>query len=165
MGAVDSSLVTPDRFVFFYGGPFSQWYRSVFEVDGTKYNCAEQYMMAQKAKLFWDEEAYAKIMKSHDPSTQKATGRQVKNFDVAKWSAVSRDFVYKANLAKFSEPSLKKVLLETGDKEIVEASPTDKIWGIGLGEDDPRRFDKSQWQGLNWLGETIMKVRETLRNQ
>jgi ribA/ribD-fused uncharacterized protein len=157
--------MSQDHFIFFYGGPFSQWYQSTFEINGTKYNCAEQYMMAQKAILFGDTEAYAKIMKSHDPSTQKATGRRVKNFDPQKWELVCRKIVYDANIAKFSTPYLKEYLLATGDKEIVEASPVDKIWGIGLSESNPDRFDKSKWQGTNWLGIAIMEVREIFRKQ
>jgi ribA/ribD-fused uncharacterized protein len=152
-----------NNFIFFYGGPFSQWYRSVFEIDGVKYNCAEQYMMAMKAKMFGDDESLLKIMKSHEPWVQKATGRTVKNFDADKWNNVSRDFVYRANMAKFSIPYLKDYILSTGDKEIVEASPTDKIWGIGLSEDNPDRFDRTKWNGTNWLGEVLMKVRKDLQ--
>jgi hypothetical protein len=153
-----------EKFHFFYGGPFSQWYRSVFEIDGVKYNCAEQYMMAMKATYFNDTDALAKIMKAHDPSTQKATGRMVKNFDAESWDAVSRGFVYKANMAKFATPYLKEFILSTHNEEIVEASPVDRIWGIGLSERDPDRFDKSKWRGKNWLGEVLMKVREDLRS-
>ncbi len=151
-----------DKFVLFYGGIFSQWYPHRMVVDGTSYSCAEQYMMAQKAFHFGDVEAYDKIMATNKPNEQKAIGRTVKGFDVAKWSAVSREFVYRANKAKFSDPYLKAKLLDTGDREIVEASPIDKIWGIGLSEEDPRALDKSQWQGLNWLGQCIMRVREEL---
>jgi ribA/ribD-fused uncharacterized protein len=154
-----------DKFIFFYGGYFSQWAQTKFTIDGVEYNTAEQYMMCQKALLFGDDEAYQKILRSHDPSIQKATGRKVKNFDADKWSAVAKSVVYRANLAKFSTPYLKKFLLDTGDREIVEASPTDRIWGIGMAENDPDRFDKSKWRGTNWLGEVIMQVRDTLRNQ
>ena len=158
--------MSKDKYIFFYGGPFSQWAQTKFTIDGVTYNTAEQYMMCQKALLFGDDEAYQKILKSHDPSTQKATGRKVKNFDAAKWSAVSKSVVYRANLAKFtSSPYLTKFLLDTGDKEIVEASPTDCIWGIGLAENDPDCYDRTKWRGTNWLGEVIMQVRDTLRNQ
>lgn len=152
-----------EQFVFFYGGPFSQWYSSKFTVDGVVYNTAEQYMMAMKADYFGDKETLEKIMKSKDPSQQKALGRMVSNFNAEAWNAVSRGFVYKANKAKFSDPTLKRMLLSTGNKEIVEASPYDRIWGIGLGENDPRRFDKTKWYGTNWLGEVLMKVRTDIR--
>lgn len=151
-----------DKFVLFYGGPFSQWYPHRMEINGTSYSCAEQYMMAMKAFHFGDSETYDKIMASNKPWEQKALGRTVKNFTVENWSAVSREYVYRANKAKFSDPRLRRILLETGDREIVEASPTDKIWGIGLSEDDPMALDKSKWQGLNWLGECIMRVREEI---
>lgn len=154
-----------DNFIFFWGGPFSQWYKHDFEVNGVKYNCCEQYMMAQKALLFGDDESYKKIMKLKDPAQQKAIGRNVKNFDPNKWNEVCRKIVYDANLAKFSDFGLKVAILSTGDKEIVEASPYDRIWGIGLPEGDPRCLDKAQWQGTNWLGIAIMQVRDTLRAQ
>ncbi|CAM6004869.1 unnamed protein product [Sphagnum balticum] len=121
-------------------------------------------MMAQKALLFGDDESYQKIMKSKDPSEQKAIGRTVKNFDPNKWNLVCRKVVYDANLAKFSDPQLNRFLMETGDKEIVEASPYDRIWGIGLGTDDPRCLIKSQWQGTNWLGIAMMEVRDTFKH-
>lgn len=148
-----------DKFVFFYGGPFSQWYAHKMIVDGKQYNCAEQYMMAMKAFQFGDSDAYDKIMATEKPWEQKALGRSIRNFDVARWSAVSREYVYRANKAKFENGPLKKFLLETGNKEIVEASPTDKIWGIGLAVDDDKCLDKTKWRGLNWLGECIMRVR------
>jgi ribA/ribD-fused uncharacterized protein len=154
-----------EQFEFFYGGPFSQWYSLDIVIDGVTYNTAEQYMMAMKAKHFGDEDAYQKIMKAKHPSDQKAIGRQVKNFDAVAWNAVSRDYVYKANLVKFSNPFMADYILSTGDKEIVETSPTDCIWGIGLSESDPGRFDKSKWRGTNWLGEVLMKVRNNIRSK
>ena len=156
--------MTTDKFVFFYGGVFSQWYAHDMEIDGVTYNCAEQYMMAMKATYFNDTASLQKIMATNDPSEQKAQGRMVKNFNGEAWDAVSRGYVYKANLAKFSG-DLKQYLLDTGDKEIVEASPYDKVWGIGLGMRDPNLTDKSKWQGKNWLGECIMNVRETLNER
>lgn len=153
-----------DNFVFFWDGVYSQWFRSYFVVDGVTYNCAEQYMMAMKAVFFEDSETLTAIMESMNPRDQKALGRQVRNFDTARWDAVSRDFVFKANVAKFSQNErLKEFLLNTGDKEIVEASPYDKIWGIGMSETDPDRFDKAKWRGTNWLGEVLMRVRTELR--
>lgn len=154
-----------EQFEFFYGGPFSQWYSSEFELDGVIYYTAEQYMMAMKADYFGDTKIKEKIMATKNPSEQKALGRQVSKFDREAWDAVSRGYVYKANLAKFSAPDLKDYLLNTGDKELVEASPYDCIWGIGLAENNPNRFDKAKWRGTNWLGEVLMQVRETLRNQ
>lgn len=156
-------MITTDTMVLFWGEEFSQWHDSEIIIKGVTYSCAEQFMMAMKAAFFCDFETQEKIMKTLEPSRQKSLGRTVKNFNVEEWSKVSRKFVYAANYAKFTQhPDLYKILMATGNKEIVEASPYDRIWGIGLGANDPRAQDKSQWQGLNWLGECIMKVREDL---
>ncbi len=152
------------EFHMFWGGPFSQWYPSLFEVEGIEYNCTEQYMMAKKAELFGDEEALLKIMESSHPREQKRIGRAVKNFVAERWNAVSRDVVFRGNMAKFTQnPDLRKYMLGTGDQEIVEASPEDVIWGIGLSADDPDAQDKTKWKGTNWLGEVLMSVRDTIR--
>lgn len=156
-------MKTTDTMVLFYGGPFSQWYASKFTIDGITYNTAEQFMMAMKADYFGDDEAKFKIMNTNDPSEQKALGRQVKNFDKEAWDAVSRGYVYQANMAKFSHPQLKQFIIDTGDRILVEASPYDKIWGIGLAVDDPKALDKNNWRGTNWLGEVLMKVRNDLQ--
>lgn len=158
-------MIIDEKFVFFYGGPLSQWYSKNFSIDGLTYNTAEQYMMAAKAYYFGDDAILQKILKSSNPSEQKALGRQVANFDAEAWNAVSRGYVYKANMAKFSDPELKAYLLSTGDKELVEASPYDRIWGIGLSEDNPDCYDKTKWRGTNWLGEVLMKVRNDLRGK
>jgi ribA/ribD-fused uncharacterized protein len=150
-------------FVLFWDGPFSQWHPSEFTISDVTYNCCEQYMMAQKALLFNDQESYQKIMNEQRPRYQKQFGREVKNFDKVKWEKECKQIVYEGNYAKFTQnPHLLKVLMETKGREIVEASPFDTIWGIGLGEDDPRALDKSQWKGTNWLGEVITRVREDL---
>lgn len=167
--------MTEERFTLFYGGPFSQWNRDFphqFEVDGVKYNCAEQYMMAEKARFFCDPEAEKQIMATGHPRDQKAIGRLVKNlrsgkqepFDEKAWNEVARDIVYKGSYAKFTQnEGLKMVLLETEGTTLVEASPTDHIWGIKRDEDDPLCHDRSQWRGTNWLGEVLTKVREDIK--
>lgn len=153
-----------EEFEFFWRGPFSQWYKSDFVVDGVKYNCAEQYMMAEKARLFKDKEAERAIMKTKSPREQKRLGRQVKGFNVDKWANVARDIVYRGNMAKFSQnEDLLEVLLATEDKTLVEASPVDNIWGIGLSEYDSRALDRNQWRGKNWLGEVLTRVKNDLR--
>ena len=153
-----------DKYVFFWNGPFSQWYPANFTIDDVEYNCAEQYMMAQKALLFNDSESHKMIMESIWPDEQKEYGRNVKGFDKDKWETVCRKIVFDGNMAKFSQnPKLLEELMHTDSLEIVEASPYDKIWGIGLNETDPKALDKSQWEGTNWLGIEIMSVREKLR--
>lgn len=149
-------------FHFFYGGPLSQWYPASFVIDDIEYNCAEQYMMAKKAITF-DIDKLSLIMESKDPRQQKQFGRLVDNFDVTTWNTICRKHVYDGNFAKFTQNiDLREFLLSTDDKELVEASPTDKIWGIGLGMNHPDRFDRSKWRGTNWLGEELMNVRESI---
>lgn len=155
----------PDRgsFFFFHGGWPSQWHPSVFKVDGVTYGCAEQFMMAEKAKLFGDMTSRKKILASRNPREQKALGRKVLNFKEDKWTNVCREVVFQGNLAKFTQNSdLRELLVATATKTLAEASPTDRIWGIGLSEDDPRALTRSAWRGTNWLGETLMRVRTNL---
>ena len=150
---------------FFYGGIFSQFFPCTFTEMGVTYNSAEQYMMAQKALLFDDIKTYDKIMSLANPYKIKALGRLVKNFNQEIWDKHKEDIVFNGNLLKFSQnKKLCKQLLATGDKEIVEASPTDTIWGIGLAETDPDIYDKSKWRGTNLLGKAIMKVRNVLKD-
>ena len=130
------------------------------------FNCAEQAMMFFKAKMFKDEAAVDLIMRSDSPKEQKAIGRLVKNFNADKWGNECLDIVTAIEIAKFSsDPVLTKILLETDDKEIVEASPYDIIWGVGLAEDDPRILFKKSWKGKNYLGICLMNAREHLKEQ
>jgi ribA/ribD-fused uncharacterized protein len=157
-------MKTTKNFVFFWKTEdvFSQWHPSTFVVGDITFKTAEQYMMYRKALLFDDQEAAAKVLKTTDPREQKKIGRSVKNFNSDSWTKICRDVVFQGNKAKFDQnPNMKKVLLETGDKEIVEASPYDSIWGIGLDENDERANDKSKWLGTNWLGEVLMKLRDS----
>ena len=153
------------EFELFYHGIFSQWYMENLYIDNICYNCAEQYMMAQKALLFEDKEKYQRIMISTHPGTQKKLGRQVRDFNKATWMKVAFNIVVEANVAKFTVPYLKKVLLETKDKVLVEASKFDKIWGIGLWEHDERCKDPKLWEGSNLLGFALMKARYILSNR
>lgn len=150
---------------FFYGGIYSQFFPCIFLEDGIQYTCAEQYMMAKKALLFNDIDSYNEILSLTNPYKIKALGRRVKNFDQKIWDEYKEDIVFKGNLLKFSQnQELCKELLATENKEIVEASPTDIIWGIGLAETDPDIYDKSKWKGTNLLGKAIMKVRDVLKD-
>lgn len=153
-----------EQFFFFYGGPASQWYPSVFNLDGVEYDCAEQCMMHKKALLFGDDEIAQQIMAAKDdPKTQKALGRKVANFDEDIWNATAKLIVYRANRAKFTQNTeLKSWLLSTTGKTLVEASPFDRIWGIGLAPRDPEAASRSTWQGLNWLGEIVTLVRDDI---
>lgn len=136
------------------------------KISERTFNCCEQYMMYRKAILFDDFETAKKIMDAEYPRDQKQLGREVKNFDKEIWEKVCRDIVFQGNLCKFGQNAeLKKMMLETEDRKFVEASPSDRIWGIGLDEDDSRIYNPEEWQGTNWLGEALDKVKETLKKQ
>lgn len=142
---------------------FSQWYPATFKIDGHRYLTAEHYMMAQKALLFGDTEIFKQVLQATSPNKVKALGRQVEGFDQAVWEQKRFDIVVAANLAKFGQnPELKDFLMQTGNRVLVEASPVDKIWGIGLAEDDDKAQNPRQWQGLNLLGYALMVVRQKL---
>ncbi len=144
---------------------FSQWYPARFEVNGESYQTAEHFMMASKARLFGDSEVERQILACTNPGEAKKLGRKVRNFDVQKWEESRFPFVVEGNVAKFSQhEALRKFLLSTGDKILVEASPYDRIWGVGLGVNDPRIEDPTQWRGLNLLGFALMEAREQLKN-
>ena len=158
--------MSTEKFIFFWNGPLSQWWHCGFVIDGIAYNTAEQYMMAEKARLFGDTETEGKIMASSIPTEQKQLGREVKNFDPDKWNAVAKDVVRRGSHAKFTQsPFLKELLLGTAGATLVEASPYDKIWGIGLREADPRAKDRATWLGTNWLGEVLTQERALIASE
>ena len=162
------------KYVFFWGDTergnevtkacLSQWYPSVFTADGITYSTAEQYMMAQKAQLFQDKAIYKEIMTAKHPKQCKALGQQVKNFSQTVWDAHKFQIVVDGNMAKFSQnPKLKEFLLQTGDRVLAEASPYDKIWGIGMTEDNEKVINPLEWNGQNLLGFALMEVRRKLK--
>lgn len=142
---------------------FSQWYPANFEIASISYKSAEHYMMAEKAKLFGDLDVHQRIINAATPDEAKSLGRQVKGFRDDLWCEKRFDIVIQGNMAKFSQNSvLKEYLLSTGSKILVEASPVDSIWGIGLAESDDRAKTPVLWQGLNLLGFALMQVRKEL---
>lgn len=152
-----------EKFTFFWNGPFSQWEPVTFVVDGVTYNCAEQYMMACKARMFGDEDTLASIMEAEHPRDQKKLGRQVKGFNADRWNTRAREFVYEGNYAKFTQnPEFLEKLTATKGTTLVEASPYDRIWGIGMAEGDKGIEDRENWRGTNWLGEELTSLREDL---
>jgi hypothetical protein len=161
------------KYVFFWGHQkpksgvsktcFSQWYESSFIVDDIKYPTAEHFMMAKKAELFGDAESQRKILNSFNPGEAKKLGRNVHGFDESIWIANRFQIVIEANKAKFSQnANLLDFLKATGERVLVEASPVDRIWGIGLAADNPDAEDPNKWRGLNLLGFALMQVREEL---
>ena len=154
-----------DNYIFFWKEAFSQWHMKPFtDHVGRVFNCAEQYMMYHKAFLFRDEETANKIMLATSPADHKKLGRLVQNYDQKVWDAHKRKIVYNGNWLKFTQnPKLLAQLLETEDKTLVEASPYDPIWGIGLDENAPGIEDSNNWKGENLLGYTLTDVRDNIK--
>ena len=152
-------------FTFFFteASPFSQWYRCTFEAGGHTFSCAEQYMMHGKALLFSDADMATQILAAAHPRQHKALGRKVRNFDDATWKRDREAIVLAGNRAKFTQnPTLLDQLLATRGTTLVEASPYDRIWGIGLSATDPRAQDPAQWRGQNLLGRILTQLRDEL---
>ena len=152
-----------ERFTFFWSGPFSQWYKAPFQLDGFHYVTAEQYMTAEKARLFSDEATLEAILAARDPGEQKRLGRLVQGFEKAHWDAAARAIAYRGNRAKFTtHRDLLQLLFDTEGTSLAEASPVDTIWGIGFAADAHDAADRSKWLGTNWLGETLQRLRDDL---
>jgi ribA/ribD-fused uncharacterized protein len=191
------SVGTKFEFLFFYGhakapdgrGSFSQWFPSPFTVDGNLFQTAEHWMMFSKAKLFGDIAACADVLATDDPYVAKSIGRQVRGFDQAMWDEHCFELVVQGNMHKFqANQEIKSFLRGTGSKVLVEASPFDRIWGIGLSHpscqaktwrgnklDDLEGNESNgglvvdledvrKWKGLNYLGFALMEVRRRLLN-
>lgn len=141
----------------------SQWWPSELEEDGIIYKTAEHYMMAGKAKLFNDMDIFERVLSKDSPKDVKDLGRQIKNFDTAVWDEQKYNIVKRGNYLKFSQnKNLKHFLIQTKNKILVEASPVDAIWGIGLTEDNPNAKNPKEWRGENLLGFALMEVRDEL---
>lgn len=162
------------KYVFFFGDKankigvniFSQWFPVDFveyldKKTKITYRNAEQYMMAQKALLFGDTFYFKKIMETINPATIKHYGRKISGFDPKIWDDNKFNIVVQGNRLKFGQnPELMKRLLETGIKTIVEASPYDKVWGIGLTAEQAAKLPENAWPGENLLGKALMVVRD-----
>ncbi|GAA0969963.1 NADAR family protein [Actinocorallia libanotica] len=160
------------KYLFFWGHRphpsgrhvLSQWFERGFEADGKAYRSAEHYMMAGKARLFGDTETEELVLTSGHPAEAKELGRRVRGFDEGTWEEHRFELVVRGGLAKFgADPELRGYLLGTGSRVLVEASPLDRIWGIGLAADDARAADPARWRGLNLLGFALMEARARLR--
>lgn len=168
------ALDPPPGYLLFWGhrpqrdgsvgqGCLSQWWPAEFTVDGETFRSAEHYMMWRKAMLFGDIGMATRIQAAGHPRDAKMLGRGVAGFDDAKWVSERFDIVMTASLEKFGQnPSLREWLVGTGARVLVEASPTDRIWGIGLAASDERATDPSRWRGLNLLGFALMQARDQL---
>ncbi|WP_437036702.1 NADAR family protein [Streptomyces sp. enrichment culture] len=142
----------------------SQWWPSPFTVAGVEYRTAEHWMMAGKARLFADPEAERRVLAAAHPAEAKKAGRLVRGFDEAVWERERFRIVVEGSVHKFaSDPALRAFLLDTGGRVLVEASPVDRVWGIGLAADDEAATDPERWRGPNLLGFALMAARERLR--
>jgi len=162
------------KFLFFWGhqpqldgsigpGCLSQWWPSPFEVDGLRFVTAEHYMMWSKARLFGDEATAAEILEVDHPNLAKALGRKVTPFDNTTWESERFGIVVAGNIAKFSQHAdLRTYLFGTSNRVLVEASPRDRVWGIGMGASNPDATDPARWRGQNLLGFALMRAREHL---
>jgi ribA/ribD-fused uncharacterized protein len=163
------------KFLFFWGhhpskdgsiskSCFSQWWFAPFELDGIIYKTAEHWMMASKARIFKDDHVFEDILAANTPAEAKEKGRLVNGFVPIIWEQEKFKLVEEGNLHKFSNhKELKEFLLNTGDRIIVEASPVDPIWGIGMAADDPGIENPLKWKGENLLGYALMEVRDKLK--
>jgi hypothetical protein len=144
-------------------GCLSQWWQAPFTLDGRTFATAEHYMMWGKAMLFDDERSAERILAAEHPEQAKDLGRGIADFDERRWVEHRYRIVVEGNLGKFARnPGERTFLLGTGDRVLVEASPVDAIWGIGLAADDPRAQDPSTWRGQNLLGRALVEVRAAL---
>lgn len=161
------------KFLFFWGNAangseitkacLSQWYDSAFTADDIIYKTSEHWMMAQKALLFNDTQSFEKIIQSNKPGEAKDLGREVKGFIPDIWESKRFDIVVTGNIYKFSQnPELRNFLLNTKDRVLVEASPVDTVWGVGLSADDDAINNPKLWRGPNLLGFALMKTRDIL---
>ena len=162
------------EFLFFWGhrprrdgsiGPscLSQWWPVELEVDGQRFASTEHWMMWRKAEVFGDHDVARQVLEAATPAEAKKLGAQVRGFDPAAWEAERFPVVVAGNRAKFGQhPDLAEFLRGTAPRVLVEASPVDRIWGIGLAADDARAADPSRWEGLNLLGGALMQGRDEL---
>lgn len=162
------------KYLFFWGhrpqrdgsagaGCLSQWWPAPFRVDGTEYATAEHWMMAGKARVFGDDRALARVLAAAHPGEAKEAGRSVRGFDERVWAERRFALVVRGNVEKFGQnPDIGAFLLGTRNRVLVEASPLDRVWGIGLAADDERARDPARWQGLNLLGFALMEARARL---
>ena len=161
-------MLITDKYLFFYATSeiYSNWHPAKFKYDNIVFSNSEQAMMYAKAKLMGDNDSIKKIKKTSDPYKVKRLGRSIKPWKEQLWISKRLSLVIDILYAKFSSnETLRNELLGTDDLYLVEASPSDKIWGVGLDESDPAIHNKKNWKGLNLLGEALMQVREKIKKE
>ena len=151
--------------IYFFRGKdiYSNFHLCNINFNGITFFCAEQALMYYKAKLFKDTDIAILILKNNNPREIKQLGRKVKDFDEDIWLKERDDILFRILYQKFYQHQYLKNELLKNNKILVEASPYDKIYGVGLSENDDNILNSENWKGENLLGYTLMKVREELR--
>ena len=154
-----------DKYVFFWSGLFSNFapIKEGIKFDGFRFPTSEHIFMYIKAKTFNDNEIAEKIKSAPDPKTAKSLGRKVRGFNEEVWKKHRDNAMKTAVQLKFNaSPEFRNELLKEKyrNKTFVEASPYDRIWGIGMSMEDPNVNNESKWRGLNLLGNILTKLRD-----
>lgn len=153
-----------DTHLYFLRGVLSNFEKCYIKYKGHLFATTEQAFMWEKAVFFNDHESASKILREENPAKAKKLGREVKNFDDSKWSKVCYEIMYLINYEKyFQNTRLKNILLNTGDKMIIEANPRDFRWSCGLEANDPNIENEEDWPGENLLGKVLMELRKDLK--
>lgn len=159
-------MKTTNTHVYFWEGPFSNWHPAeiVDPINGNKFANTEQGFMWYKATFFGDKTIAESILNTSDPAVVKHLGRIIRGYNDKAWETVRLGYMNYVNYLKYSQDEgLKKILIETGEKILVEASPYDKVWGVGLSENDEKILESKHWQGRNLLGISLMIVRDMVK--
>lgn len=155
-----------DDYIFFYKDWLSNFQRTYFEYKDHEFTSTEQAFMYMKAMFFQDYESAINILDSKTPNDARLLGRKVKGYDDKKWSEVRYKIFYDLNLIKYTtDMKLQRMLLDPkfDGKIFVEASPIDRIWGIGISEDKDPEYKEHEW-GRNFLGKIITNIRNRIIN-
>ena len=154
-----------DTHLYFLTGPFSNFAYSPFILDGIKWENTEAAFMYYKAIHFKDFKSAEQIKKETNPVKAKGLGRAVSNFNDAEWEKARYAYMYKVNLAKYTQNSLFfETLMNTKELVLVETNGNDRVWGIGLYASDDRVLDEDKWKGRNLLGNVLMDIRKYFFN-
>jgi ribA/ribD-fused uncharacterized protein len=157
---------TVDNMTAFFtrNSPLSNHYTSPFTLSGEKFNCMEQYMVVQKARVFEDQETVNKVMKETNPVKQKQLGKSIKGLNEDHWQSQAEDMMLPGLLAKFHQNNAcKDLLLKTGNNIIIEANPQDKFLGAGVSLFSPDLWSVDKHPGKNIMGKLLQRVRESIR--
>lgn len=155
--------IEDEEFIFFYGKDaiLSNYFPSKFIFEGIEFNCAEQYYHYRKADFFNDENKKQLILKETNPITQRRIGAIVCGYDDEAWHKICYEVMKQGLICKFDQnKELREYLTDTNNSTLVEASPTDLRWGIGMALYDKDLLDKAKWKGRNLLGKILMEIRE-----